>query len=216
MVRLFFPNGVSMETRANTLLEYVIITVFIGIGTLCAILLIAQLPAWGEKRPEWIAALGTIAAFAGTIWIATSERRQRILVERDRATLAAADVYDRVDICHRVVCDVAERVGTDGALQPVTAVAVHRLMGQLSLWEQAEILPLIGLPGHVATRLQRVLVRHRRMQAWLKELSTPGAGTDVKSLQENVRGDLKKCVDDLSRSRSEIRVLLHHIYAPQE
>jgi hypothetical protein len=201
MLRFLFTNGIRMDTRVTGAWHYVVLAAFGTIATLCAILIVAQLPAWGDKRPEWIAAIGAIAAFAGTIWIATSERRRRFREERDLATLAAANVYDRVGEAYSAISKIAKDL--DKPAQDRHAML--SLLDGLKLWEQAEILPLVRLPDHIGTRLQRVCVRRGRIRRSL------ASANRVESLA-GCRRDLAKCEDDLKRSLAAFDRLLSEVY----
>jgi len=72
------------------------LAVIISIAVLCILILLGRLPGWDQKTPEWVAALGTIAAFAGTIAIATTEARRRRHNEMALARLRAVGMLFRV------------------------------------------------------------------------------------------------------------------------
>jgi hypothetical protein len=210
MLRFLFTNGIRMNTRVTSAWHYVVLASFGTIATLCAILIVAQLPAWGDKRPEWIAAIGAIAAFAGTIWIATSERRRRFREERDLATLAAANVYDRVGEAFVAISKIAGYLDSGRDQSSEDRHAMLTVLNRLKLWEQAEILPLVRLPDHIGTRLQRVCVRRDRMKRSLA--SANGVDAQVDRWLADYRQDVTKCSDDLLRSLAAFDRLLSEVY----
>jgi hypothetical protein len=210
MLRFLFTNGIRMDTRVAGAWHYAVLASFGTIAMLCAVLIVAQLPAWGDKRPEWIAAIGAIAAFAGTIWIATSERRRRYREERDLATLAAANIYDRVGEAYSAISRIAKDFDHANNQSPPDRHAMLIRLDGLKLWEQAEILPLVRLPDHIGTRLQRVCVRRDRMR---RSLAGANRGTaPVDQCLADCRHDLTKCADDLSRSLVAFDHLLSEVY----
>lgn len=71
--------------------------IFIMVGILAIIHLTVTLPQWGEKKVEWIGALGTVAAFAGTIFIATSESRRRRQDEINVAVLVCLEISHELE-----------------------------------------------------------------------------------------------------------------------
>lgn len=81
-----------MSERYKQVFGYAVLVTFVTLGCLAAVQIIAGLPCWADKKVEWVGALGTIAAFAGTIFIATSESRARHRDAIDVAVLVCLEI----------------------------------------------------------------------------------------------------------------------------
>lgn len=175
-------------------------------------MIIAQLPAWEDKKPEWIGALGTIAAFAGTIWIATSERRKERRTELNLATVAAAELFDRLKTYHGMLEGTSEKIGSAGEIPELRLLECRHWFENTALWTRDEILPFAVLPDHVAPRLQRIAARHARMGEWLGELYTAKRVKFITHRQDTLRRELAKSIDDVNRCLEQLRKLLSPLY----
>lgn len=201
-----------MDAHVRKVWTYGVLGVFIAVGIACVIMILAKLPYWGDKKPEWIGALGTIAAFTGTIWIATSDRRRRDSEAVDIATLAVAHIHSRVDKANRIALRVRTIVGPEGDVDEGAIRRAYRRLKEIEVWTREELLPLTCLPNHVAPRLQRVLVRRVRMMHWLENLEKGLTPEDSIEHLRMLRNDIRKNVDDLAISRREFNRLLGAIY----
>lgn len=201
-----------MNSRGNEIWTYAAVTVFTAIGIICTIVAIAQLPNWGDKKPEWIGALGTIAAFAGTIWIATSERRKEHRAELNLATVAAAELFDGLKTYLGMLQGTAEKIGSENEISEVRLIECRTWFQTAELWTREEILPLATLPDHVAPRLQRIAVRHHRMIEWMTQLQTAKRLQFVTHRQQTLRSELAKSIDDTQRCVAQLRKLLTPLY----
>ena len=201
-----------MDSENEKFLTQVIVTVFTVIGATCTVLVVSQFPGWGEKKAEWIGALGTIAAFAGTIWIATSERRKRHDAEQNLAMLAAAEVWDRVSNYMYRLEGIAERFGQVGEAKLEVISEIPSTLKSADLWSREEILPLSFARHQVAPRLQRVAVRHERLIRWCDDLMTARNKGFRAHRHQTIRNDLAKSIRDLTQARAELRRLLAQVY----
>lgn len=137
---------------------YASVGVFSTIGIVCATMVIARLPYWGDKSPEWVGALGTIAAFAGTIWIATAETRRRHRDEMTRARLQAAALAFRI---RHVILETNELTSKIDKFYDVNdtdkclsyCAHVKETMEAMNLWTIDEVAILAPLPDNTAARL---------------------------------------------------------------
>lgn len=204
-----------MNTNVHKAWSYAILVAFITIAVLCAVTLIATLPGWGEKKPEWVAALGTIAAFSGTIWIATSERRRRRSESIDIAILAGAQIFDRVNVANERMISIQAALGT-GILDEASRLSASRKLDSLEIWTSEELLPLTCLPNHIAARLQRVIARRTRMLKWLETLSKPLSSERRDRLIGLLRTDTQKCLKDTQASKAELMKILGPIFSTDE
>jgi hypothetical protein len=167
------------EHRALT---YSVVGVFCSIGITCVVLLIAKLPYWGEKAPEWIGALGAIAAFAGTIFLATAETRRRNREEMTRARLQASALTFRVKHVVLVAKELTSKIEpfydeADAEKCLAFCNFVKEKLTALQLWTVDEIAILAPLPSNTAERLAQVMDEVYRLTtlmdaAQLNELET--------------------------------------------
>jgi hypothetical protein len=201
-----------MNARHEQIAAYAAITIFSIIGFLCVLMIIAQLPNWGDKKPEWIGALGTIAAFAGTIWIATSDRRKQRLVELNLATVAAAELFDRLKTYRGMLEGTAEKIGDADDIPEARLLECMVWFDNAELWTREEILPLTALPDHVAPRMQRLAVRHHRMIEWMSQLQAAKRHEFKTHRHKTLRSELAKSIDDVHRCITQFKKLLDPLY----
>jgi len=201
-----------MNYNSEKIWTYAVISIFSTIGLLCIIILLTKLPAWRGKEAEWIGALGSIAAFCGTIWIATSERRRRQRSERDHATIAAAALLDRVRQYEGLVTGVSNHLAQADRFDRETLQSLLGWLEKAELWDKDEIIPLTTLPHSVAPRLQRVANRHHRVMRGIKELQFATRETFLTHRYSTVRADLKKSMSDMERCDIEFGKLLRDLY----
>lgn len=110
----------------------------------------------------WVAAVGTVGAFIGTICLATAESRRRKKHEMAIARISAATLHPQVinlaHICQNVCHSLrAARDGKLGAKPPPTLVEIGRGLNLLDLWTPQDVLPLIALPESCAEKLACVV-----------------------------------------------------------
>lgn len=202
------------EHRAWT---YAAVGVFSAIGITCVTLLIAKLPYWDEKSPEWIGALGTIAAFAGTIWIATAETRRRNREEMTKAKLQAAALAFRV---HHVVLVSKEIVSKIDQFYDLNDAAkclgfctfVKDKLESLQLWNVDEIAVLAPLPNNTAERLAQALDEIYRLiklmdAAHLNELINPEPRQITKNSLHQVLNRINKLLGHAVKECSDARFI---------
>lgn len=159
-----------MNNQPNYIWNYAGVTVFSVIGTACAIMVIAQLPNWGDKKAEWVGALGTVAAFAGTIWIATSEARRRRRDERTRAQLQAAAMAYRITSVVLRIEELSRKLHEFFDLQDAEKSLnyckyVNKTLEELSLWTVDETALLVPLANNTAGRLAQTLDEIHRIKS---------------------------------------------------
>lgn len=205
-----------MQRHDEKIWTYAAVTVFSVIGASCALTVVSQLPGWGEKRPEWIGAIGTVAAFGGALWVATSEWRQRHAEKRDLATVAAAQLYDRVEEALEVMAWMQEQFGDSGRIDLPTLSKARHYLETLETWTADEVLPLVFLQRHVAPRLQRVLVRRGRMLRRIKRLQDHGNAGANSGYEQDLRSDVRKNVLDLTTGCDQLYKLLEQIFNSDE
>jgi hypothetical protein len=117
---------------------------------------------WPKLSPSdwgtWAGALGTFVAFAGTIWIATSDRRMRQRAESELARVTAAAFMIRLHHARSALLEVCQELTN-------TAKVGHGSLNYAQFafyirarcsWTTAEVSPLTILPGHAAAKLAMV------------------------------------------------------------
>lgn len=105
---------------------------------------------WGT----WVGSIGTVATLAGTIWLATADRREARKQANDRAIVAAAALGPRLQLIAGALDKSIQHFLDDPTAKQATDYKVYAdLIEQAGTWTDEEILPLIVLPNHVCTRL---------------------------------------------------------------
>jgi len=196
---------------------YAGVAVFVIIGVACTVMIIAQLPMWGEKKAEWVGALGAVAAFAGTIWVATSQRRGDDTKALNLATIAAAGLWDRVEdaLISTGKVDFFLNHETTRIGAAAQSLSREHLEAQ-RMWTADELLPLACLPDHVASRLQRVVSRRERMLACLRALEKERSDARRKEREGDLRDDAGMNLRDLKASSDEMFRLLGPIFEKKD
>lgn len=121
---------------------------------------------WGT----WVGAVGTVAALAGTIWLATSEQRRRVRTEKDLALVTAASFTLRIAAVESALQMVKKRMDYDircGVPSNYTELA--RMVRDAGVWQGPDVIPLICLERHVAARLAFVSVEVTALSTSLKQ-----------------------------------------------
>lgn len=142
-----------MRDLAGEMWTYVVLVTFGAIGALCFILTIANLPLWEAKKPEWIGALGTIAAFLGTIWIATNETRRRRRETGDLAVLVCIGMSNDLQwlIDQLAITDELDRDYPVGNIQSWKGAA--DAISNRCHWSDEQITKLVCVGGKTAERI---------------------------------------------------------------
>lgn len=103
----------------------------------------------------WAGAFGTFVAFAGTIWVATSETRRRTRDELLKARLRAASMVLRLvqaQACIETVCRDLELCGkVDMGVEPF--LNSRDTLKNIDIWGIDELIPLAPLPNNAAVQL---------------------------------------------------------------
>ncbi|MYM89056.1 hypothetical protein GTP91_17995 [Rugamonas sp. FT82W] len=190
----------------------------VTIGWLAGIQFLSISPLW--KSPEWVSAIGTLLAFAGTIWLAQSSSRQQKRLAEDRAIIAAAGLFVRVETASssvsRVVqlIKVSSRPGINRTL-PFLDLASHLM--HLDLWTDEEVLPLIVLPNRVAARMavirSKILQCSGVMSSWVPKDTSQTI--DEQSVQEMLFYALRLVDESLKIVLSELGPLAGQLHVIQ-
>lgn len=143
-----------MREQLKTFWTGAVLVIFSTIGFLAIVSLAAGMPHWGDKQPEWLAAFGTIAAFTGTIWIATFQTRRadaesllRARLYASGITLSISDVRGRLSFAMREL----EKVIENPHAANFDAYRFHLNLPEI--WKVEELMPLAPLPDNCATKL---------------------------------------------------------------
>lgn len=105
---------------------------------------------WGV----WVGAVGTVATLAVTVWIATSEQRKRLRAEKDLALVTITGLIFRIEIVKGMLNTIAVMLQADIRRNFASDyVTMHALLVQCPIWRPEELVPLVGIPEHLAPRL---------------------------------------------------------------
>ena len=142
-----------------------ILAVFVAVACIAVVRMIADLPRWGDKAVEWVGALGTIGAFAGTIWIATSDGRRRRQEAIDLAILTCLSIsHDLEWLLENLAVIDSLATGQDVFNTPQW----HSFADQLCLrsaWPDHQLAALVCIGGRAAQQMALVVP--------LPDVSTP-------------------------------------------
>ena len=113
----------------------------------------------------WVGAIGTIGALIGTIWLATSERRNRRRQEFALAQVTAASFSEQIRVASHMLT-YAVNVLKHFAENPAKAnfTDLHRVNEITKIWTPADTIPLVVLPEGVAMELSAACTRFRTTQ----------------------------------------------------
>ena len=144
-----------MDKNSERLVVYVAVSTFALIGAACFILVIARLPNLETKMPEWIAALGTVSAFAGTILLATSESRRRRRDELNLARLHAAGILQRLVFANQTIKELIRKLERSASIDefPAQLLGHSDELKKIVVWRVSDAEPLIPLPNNLAAML---------------------------------------------------------------
>lgn len=116
--------------------------------------------AWVPKNGDaatWFGAVGAFLAFGATVWVATSQARQKDLEARNLAVLAAARL--RPILMNYLAIwgemDTAFKHAVEHKVEGVFDSHLHRMQA-VTRWTPADILALVYLPNNVAYYLEHV------------------------------------------------------------
>lgn len=113
---------------------------------------------WGSLKPSdwgtWVGAIGTVATLAGTIWLATNDRRLRKRAERDMALLAVSGLMWRIQTVEEGLAAIMYdlKLNLDG-IKDIDYSALIAKFDDLPLWTPSDLIALVSIDGHVAARL---------------------------------------------------------------
>jgi hypothetical protein len=125
----------------------------LGLSGVLHILITIPYPS-NNKGAEWVAAIGTVGTLIGTIWLASSDRRERSRRELDFATVIAVEF---TEILPNVICATKTVINllNDEFLtaygQEYHTMANHLEMA--GIWSVEDLTKLIVVPNRTAAKL---------------------------------------------------------------
>lgn len=197
-----------MDNQNDSIWARVPVVVIAVIGLACTIMIIVRLPLWGEKQAEWLGALGTIAAFFGTLWVAATESRRRRREELMRARLQAVAMKARVSYANLLIRSLKNHAETSFSADTVEEALnfcsfIKEEVGALDLWTIEDAALVIPLNNNMAGLLARELGEIQRLVRLCDESIENGLAVD------SVRKDFKKAINlILTRTSQSIEVIL--------
>lgn len=129
------------------ILALFVVVGFVGYDRICWQGLTAS--DWGT----WTGAIFAGLAFAGTIWISTTETRRRHSEEKAKAMIAAPAVLMKIlDVGPKI--EVSIKALTTGPVDLARAfIFCQDQLNQVDLWSAEDLIPFASLPGRCATKL---------------------------------------------------------------
>lgn len=122
---------------------------------ICGVLLKTFMDPGPGTWPDWLAAIGTIGAFAGTIWIASTETRRNNRQKIAIARIAAPALVMRLTKLLPTLKNTIENLkknGTDVRYREFCA----KQLKECPLWTLAELEPIICLQKNCAVNMSLV------------------------------------------------------------
>lgn len=101
----------------------------------------------------WVAAIGSVGAWIGTIWIATSERRERVDRELSLALFVSGGVVLKLIEISNMAKDVGAFLAGETPFSAANLVFWADRLKKIPSFEHTELAALTILPNHVATKL---------------------------------------------------------------
>lgn len=165
---IFF--GSDMRHDLYRIIGFVLVTIVGLLGIAAFMHVLVTLPFQG-KGPEWVGAIGTIGTLIGTIWLATSETRQR---NRERllvARLHAAGMFWRLIGTHALITTLSEQFESSDARGLMRILSIWKQgLGELELWTVSDLVPLAALPNNTAAKLAEVADRVTFVRAMIDRM----------------------------------------------
>lgn len=145
------------------------------IGIAAAIHVLVNLPIPDNKGPEWIAAIGTVGALIGTIWIATAAERRRRREQRDLAVIAAAEFAMRIAVVQSALGSALKILprSLDGDPR-ATYSDCAKIIEDGGIWSGPDLVPLVHVRKHAAAKLATTGVSLK----WISRLLNQAAKSD--------------------------------------
>jgi hypothetical protein len=142
--------------RANLyyVIGFILVTIVGLLGIAACLHVLISLPIRDNKGPEWLGAIGTVGTLAGTIWLATADKRDKRIRAIDNAYVTIVRLQSRLaGVKHSL--QTAVDVFSDEVMRrngfPYELYA--KLLNSAGNWDDEDILPLIELPNRVCARL---------------------------------------------------------------
>lgn len=192
----------------------VTIVAALGIGALLHVFMSLSFEATSanDKRAEWVGAMGTVATLAGTIWLATSEARQRHKNQLLLARLRGASILFR--ICHANEAAINLRRLMENAT--LGDPPLHRLMQcrdileSIENWTMEDLVALVPLRNHVAVNLAESndlldLINRKIAVALTKSMNDVFTNSDWVLLARSCRHHIEEVILRTSAVISEVR-----------
>ena len=159
-----------MKEQVLRFIGAVFLTILALLGLGAGLHVLMTLPFDG-KGPEWVGAIGTVAALAWAIWLATAETRHRQQAERVMANLHGAGMLNRIELARNSVHTLVKFLPiTDD----VDSIDLNYYQGRLDslnsleLWQVADLVPLVPLPHNTATKLAQAADQLHAIKRLLK------------------------------------------------
>lgn len=164
---------------------------------------------WGV----WVGGLGTVATLVGTIVLATANNRTTKRQEMDRAVVAAATLGPRLEkICKALQNAVETFLDFGPESHPAAYTSHASAIEKAGNWSADEIIPLIVLPNHLATRLAGTSTLLTLVTKEMRDLDQTWAYSWVQDnlaeRQGKIAADLIMCRDVVQFASAECKAVV--------
>lgn len=167
----------------------------------------------------WVGAVGTVAAFAGTIWIATREAAERRRKELTQATIVAAGMVFGLTMTQKKLGDLVQRLRyaeSHGAGASDFAFFKMKFEEQTT-WDSSQILLLAPLPNACAFKVAGGLDRIRTCIDMIKryESSIPHSNRkDGGTKAGQIAGVAEEAINLFGLAANECQKAAHRLTSP--
>jgi len=193
-----------MDQRPFTLRDFerefqiAVLIIFSAIGILAISKLCASI-SQESKGPEWVGAIGTVAALFAAIWLANSETRRLRKEANDRAFVSVAKILGLVDAARTSLRNQLDGIVLEQDLKKDVPYGLRaELVADCIRWEERDIESLIVLPNHVAAVLAQVMSSVEQCVGLMKTLDKVGSASfmqdELPKNEETIRTCLRNSI----------------------
>ena len=141
----------------------------------------------------WVGAIGTIGALIGTIWLATSDRRNRRQQEFALAQVTAASFIEQIRVTRFMFeHGIVSLKFFTGDPAKADLKGLYRTNSLTKMWTPAETMPLTVLHGRVAMKLSAISAKFNTTQRNLLAISNALRDMSLAEIRGFCRSQIKE------------------------